>query len=293
MIPMKIRAISLAILVCGASTILADERADGWCLRALADASNALTRAEESCASDSADLIDPILDYAAACGRAREYDRAIELYDRAVGLHKAAFLNLGGEDVRPRLRKRMQMLTAWGDIAFRMGNYERAENIYESASGVAMLGVPGDTDEVRVARTGLALAVTRRWPRENVPALHQELLASCKKVFGEEHVQVARVLSAMVKHHSDLGETDVALPIAELLVGLQRKIMEPDDPDRADALNQLATLYFTKGRVKDTIPLLEDALKVRRRAFGANHDLTLRSSDNLAKAREALEKASE
>jgi tetratricopeptide (TPR) repeat protein len=290
---MKIETVCLAFLVLGTSTILAAEREEGWCLQALADASNAFVQAEASCASDSPDLIDPMLDYAAACGRAREYGRAVELYDRAVTLHKTAFLNLGGEDFRPSLRKRMQMLTACGDIVFCMGNYEQSEKIYESANGVAMLGVPADSEEVRAARTGLALAVTRRWPRANVPALHQQLLASCKKVFGEEHVQVARVLSAMVKHHADLGETDVALPIAELLVGLQRKILEPDDPDRADGLNQLATLYFAKGRVKDAIPLLEDALKVRRQAFGANHALTLRSSENLAKAREALATASE
>jgi len=266
----------------------APDEAVGWCIQAVADASNALQRTEAALGKDDAGLIDALLAYADTCATAREDERAEALYRRAIDLHSDAFRNLAGEDFGPRLVKRMKMLTGLGDLLFRESRFAEAEKVYKRSVDVARLGVSSNSDEVRVARTGLAMAVARRWPRENVPRLLEDLLASCKKVFGDEHIQVARVLEASMVFRVDMGEPDAALPLAESLVAMQRKVLRADHPALAESLNHLASLYFEKGRQADALPLLEEALGIRRRAFGRTHDLTERSMQNLAEAYQAL-----
>ncbi|MCP6756856.1 tetratricopeptide repeat protein, partial [Klebsiella pneumoniae] len=60
------------------------------------------------------------------------------------------------------------------------------------------------------------------------------------------------------------------------------KTLGPDSPEVADALFNLATIYWIQNRVGEVEPLLKRTMAIREKAFGPDHPAVAHALNNLA-----------
>jgi CHAT domain-containing protein/tetratricopeptide (TPR) repeat protein len=78
------------------------------------------------------------------------------------------------------------------------------------------------------------------------------------------------------------GKGDKAQPFAERALGIRERVLGPEHPDVAGALNNLAVIYSNKGDFAKAEPLLQRALSMLERVLGPEHPNVGDSLNNLA-----------
>jgi CHAT domain-containing protein/Tfp pilus assembly protein PilF len=97
------------------------------------------------------------------------------------------------------------------------------------------------------------------------------------------------------------GKYDEALPLAGRARGIRERLLGPEHPDVAAAINVQATLYYYKGEYTEAEPLYQRALSILEKSLGPEHldvantlnDIALLSQDSgdLAKAEAFYQRA--
>jgi tetratricopeptide (TPR) repeat protein len=137
-------------------------------------------------------------------------------------------------------------------------------------------------------------AVIRRLGREEVPlaaestgeyrltvrSVHKGAAAGGYEIRVEElraatdrdrALQEARKLRNQFDKLNRAGKYDQALPLAERVRGISERILGAEDRDVAEALNDLARLYYFKGEYAKAEPLYQRALAIREKVLGPLH----------------------
>ena len=91
-----------------------------------------------------------------------------------------------------------------------------------------------------------------------------------------------RLLNQQVLKLYQQGKYQEAVPIAERVLAIEKRILGPEDPDTATSLDNLAALYRDMGAYQKAEPLFKQALQIRQKALGPEHPDTATSLDNLA-----------
>src|SRR4051812_40375998 len=92
----------------------------------------------------------------------------------------------------------------------------------------------------------------------------------------------ASALVQQVLQLYDQGRYADAIPLARKVLAILEKVLEPDHPDVASSLNNLASLYSKQGRYAEAEPLLKRSLAIFEKALGPDHPNVASSLNNLA-----------
>ncbi len=106
-----------------------------------------------------------------------------------------------------------------------------------------------------------------------------ELRAATEK---DRALQEARKLHEESVRLRRAGKYEEARPLAERALEIREKALEPDHPDVAGSLNDLAILYRNKGDYAKAEPLYQRSLAIREKALGPEHPDVAASLNNLA-----------
>jgi tetratricopeptide (TPR) repeat protein len=101
---------------------------------------------------------------------------------------------------------------------------------------------------------------------------------------------VARMQMALGSSQRGLGYPDKAIRLFTLARATFAAQLGPDHPDTLRSMDNLATSYQDAGRLGETLPLLEETLKLRTAQLGPDHPDTLTSMNNLATSYQAAGK---
>ena len=78
------------------------------------------------------------------------------------------------------------------------------------------------------------------------------------------------------------AQYEQAEPLYQRALAIRERVLGPDHPDTADSLNNLAVLYFHRGKYEQAEPLYQRALAIREQVLGPDHPDTANSLNNLA-----------
>ena len=78
------------------------------------------------------------------------------------------------------------------------------------------------------------------------------------------------------------GKVDLALPLYEEALKLQKTRLGPDHPSTLSTMNNLASGYWAAGKRGLAVPLFEETMKLMMVKLGSDHQDTLVSKNNLA-----------
>jgi len=96
-------------------------------------------------------------------------------------------------------------------------------------------------------------------------------LATRRRLFGDEHVEVAQSLNAMALLRRNQGRVDEAERLFGQVLRMRRKLLGDDDLAVAMTLQNLGRLARRRGRLDRTQRLLGQALDIRRSRLGDRH----------------------
>lgn len=99
------------------------------------------------------------------------------------------------------------------------------------------------------------------------------------------------------------GQNDEAQAVIERVLEIRERVLGPEHPSVASALNGLATIYYTKAEISKVEPLLLRSLSIREKALGPDHPSVAvvltnlgffyKNLDDYAKALPSLQRALE
>jgi len=89
-------------------------------------------------------------------------------------------------------------------------------------------------------------------------------------------------LNQQVNQLIEQGKYQEAIPIAERAVEVSKRVRGPEDPETAEALNNLGLLFKKIGDYVKAEPLYQEALRIREKVLGPEHPDTAESLNNLA-----------
>ena len=150
-----------------------------------------------------------------------------------------------------------------------------------------LLGNLNDTSTGRLTRKGEVLNVSGRLYHSlgeynQAKELHEKALMIYKKVFGEDHTDVATSYNALAIVYNSLREYSQAKELHEKALTIRKKIFGEDHADVALSYNDLAIVYNSLGEYSQAKELQEKALMVYRKIFGEDHDDVAASYNKLA-----------
>ena len=112
--------------------------------------------------------------------------------------------------------------------------------------------------------------------------LHGKALMIRKRIFGEDHADVASSYNNLAAVFNRLGESNQAKHLHEKALMIRKKILGEDHADVGESYNNLAAVYQRLGEYNQAKELYEKAVSIRKRIFGEDDGKVAMSYGNLA-----------
>jgi serine/threonine protein kinase len=114
--------------------------------------------------------------------------------------------------------------------------------------------------------------------------LHARARATQEKLLGPDHLETLTSMASQAADYLEAGNLDLALPLLQETLALEKDKLGPDDPATLTTMNCLAEGYRVSRKFDLALPLYEETLKRRKARLGPDHPDTLRTMNNLANA---------
>lgn len=280
-------SVVLAVLFALSVSAFPAAAGEGWCIKELNTARDALAQAERDHGTNSYLVVSNLMAFAGSCVDVEDYEMARIAYARAAELQKQRLSGIS-RDLPDRISLRIIALNRLGQVCLTLRRYDSAEKAFNQSMANSQLVLTPRSEEVKLSRTGFALARAYHMRFEDAAVFYARLLKSCQSAFGEDHSEVARVLEAQVWLYMTMDKISEAEKQARRLVELRDKVMPENHPATATALTMLASVLYEHRDYQEILPLLERSLEIRRKAFGDSHPRTAVSLTNMAELHEDM-----
>ncbi len=174
-----------------------------------------------------------------------------------------------------------------GQVAYSRGEYEQAQQLYESA--LRSLEMALGSDHPRVATTlnnlGLVSGATGEYERAKV--YYERALRTRQEALGPDYPGVAMSLGNLGNLLQTQGEYEQAKLHHERALQISHDALGPDHPDVAMALNNLGTALMSQGEYGQAQSHYERAARIFEEAYGAEHPDVATSVNNVGDALQA------
>ena len=153
------------------------------------------------------------------------------------------------------------------------------ENISDTEEGASLKATIFNTSGVVYNNTG---------KNNQAKEFHEKALMIRKKIFGEEHSDVATSYNNLASVYECIGEYNQARELHEKALMIRKKIFGEEHSSVAVSYNNLAGVYQCIGEYNQARELHEKALMIRKKIFGEEHSDVATSYNNLASVYECI-----
>lgn len=164
-----------------------------------------------------------------------------------------------------------ESLNDLGVIALQRGQYDKAQEYYQSYVDMLRILMPENHPDIAVALENLGAPFYFRREFQEAANLLEQALDIRRKAFGKNHPVVARTLvnqGTVLMSADDLDRADAkfkeALPIL-------RQYWEGDHPELSTVLASMGLLAAKRGAEDESISLLTEAVAVSTAHYGEEH----------------------
>ena len=153
------------------------------------------------------------------------------------------------------------------------------ENIDESTSGALI--------KARIFDTGGTVYYSLG-EYNQAKELYGKALLIRKKIFGEDHANVATIYNNLALVCTGLGEYNQAKELNEKALLIRKKLFGENHADVAKSYNNLAAVYCNLGEYNQAKDLSEKALTIHKKIFDEDHASVVSGYNNLASVYDCL-----
>ena len=210
-----------------------------------------------------------------------DYDRARELYDQALGMHRR--LRTQGPELATSLQNVAAML-------FRTEDFAAALPFLEEALEIQVLRFGEVHPAVAMTLSTLGSVYSRSGDVDQAREHLRRALDIRRRVYGDEHPLVARSLTILGFLLHSLGEYGQADLLLREAADVFRRYPESDQIDFLRILATLAANLRLLGQPEDAESVLLEALETARKGVGSEHPIVPRLLMGLGNAVEAQDR---
>jgi len=111
---------------------------------------------------------------------------------------------------------------------------------------------------------------------------YEEAFVICKKVFGEEHLFIAKIYNSIASIYSHQSNYEEALKWYKKALALYEKVLGIEDSATATVYNNIATIYNYQANYTEALKWFEKALDIYEKTLGKEHPHTASTYNNIA-----------
>ena len=234
---------------------------------ALPIAEQAVALAERRLGKDDVDRAEALLLLGRICVSVGDFQRARELFDRALAFFEKA------PQYGPNHPVIYAVLNNLADVHQQFGDYPLAEQAARRGLAVNEKHpeIGPDHFQTAAAADALASVLERKGDYAEAEELLQRSLAIKQKHYGPEAPEVALTLHELASLYYNKGDYARALPLHPRILAIREKVLGPNHPRTAVSVNNYARLYRMMGEYEKAEPLQRRALQILQGALPAGH----------------------
>ena len=171
-----------------------------------------------------------------------------------------------------------------GSVYEAMGNYARAEQLYQQALRIITSKSGKDSTDAAAALNNLGGLYKTIGDYGKADSFYRQSNEIWRAAVGEKHPEFAAGLNNMADLYYWMGKFDAAEQLYVKVLQIQRSSLGEKHPDVALSMQNLAVLYVKMGRYPEAEPLYRQALDIWKSALGSRHPDVALALHNLALA---------
>ena len=209
-------------------------------------------------------------------------------YGEALLLHNEALKNR--KAVLPRLHTAIaESFHSLAAVHSALDKYDEAVSYGKEALRMRRILLPKDHRDIAQSASNLGVVLSRKGNMAEA----ERLMAEASQIDmegsgGQLRAPASLILIYQARTHLDKGDYDLALPLLEKALSIQKPALSPTHPDIARTLDHLATVYQAKGAYAKALELRREVLGIRATSLGPNHPDTVLAGSTLGQLYERM-----
>jgi len=175
-----------------------------------------------------------------------------------------------------------QMLDVMGQVYESLGEYDRADTLYQQALALRRNVLGANHPDVAATMNRWAVLLEDQGEYEQAEALHRKALAMYRAAYGTEHPAIATTLNDLAVVLNQQGKAAESEQLYRAALAQYQRLPDVDEDRRASVMNNLGLLLARQGDHEAGDPYLREALAMRQRLLGDKHPNTVSTRNNLA-----------
>ena len=163
-----------------------------------------------------------------------------------------------------------ELYESLGDIYEKLGKFDQADSLLQTALGVRKLVFGAESPEVAESLIELGLLRDAQGKFDDAERLVRQGLAIDRQRLSPNHPSIARATSALGKILEDRGSYDAAIDVLQEAARLQMA-QGGSTTDLAETLTELANSHFYSGHYAQSESLNQRVLAMDRQLYGDRH----------------------
>lgn len=203
----------------------------------------------------------------------RDYANAAAAYEEALAISKRI---LG--ETHPNIKPILDYLA---HSYYAMGQYAAAEPFYRESVAISRTLDEQHLADIKTLRN-LGNCLRALWEIEAADSLYREALAERRTVLGDDHDDIARIISSLAELHYREQNYAVAEPLYREALAMRQRLHGPEHRDVAASMHNLAILFDDQDDYTSAETLYRESLAMTRRLEGPEHPDVAWSLSSLA-----------
>ncbi|MEA5554038.1 tetratricopeptide repeat protein [Anabaena cylindrica UHCC 0172] len=187
---------------------------------------------------------------------------ALPLFDKSLKVAKEAY----GED-NPNV---CQYILSIAEVYRSRGRESEADSMYAQAIGIYEQDDKINPDFAEGLMNLIELYESQR-RYEEVGDLYERLLATSRRLLGNDHANIVQILSKLGKLRTDQWRYEEAIKLYEEALEMRKRIFNEMHPSIATNMVNLAYIYQSLNRFAEAQELYGQALNIRIHEYGNSH----------------------
>ena len=174
-----------------------------------------------------------------------------------------------------------------------LGDLEGALQLHERALAIAGKAYSAGNFNVIKLKLNYAIALKKRGQRDRARSMLEDALGSMPATSRDSHPDAARIHGFLSEIDNEEGHLDGAADHARTSLAIYQGALAPDHVLVAEAYTNLANVEFKRRSFASALDMYENALALRHRYLGADHDQVGVNEGSIAETLIALERNDE
>ncbi len=173
------------------------------------------------------------------------------------------------EDLADQPAIQTSLMNTMGNVFIGLGLYNDAQQLLEKSLARRRTLLTSKPQDMNESLYNLANVKTLNADYEIAEELYVEAIATLEEAGEGGSLAAVDNLAGLAELYIQMGQYEQSAPILREVLERRRRMLGPEDPAVAEAIEELGMSLFYQGKYEEAEPLVQEALELRRKILGS------------------------